>query len=82
MAEGVSSSESGTSNQKVVVKAGAWKREFEAGLKVRDYRNKLSVTGAVPDGAVAYSGTQQLSDDDIVTADMSLEFIKKTGEKG
>lgn len=82
--EGVSSSQSNSGSEKktVTVKSGAWKKEFQSGLTVREYREKLNLVGSVPDGAVAFSGTTQLRDEDIVDETMSLEFIKKTGEKG
>ena len=51
-------------------------------MTVGEYRKQLNVMASIPDGAVAYSGNQQLSDDHVMQPGESLEFIKKTGEKG
>lgn len=84
MNEGVSSSKSnsGDKSNDVGVKSGAWKKSYAPGQTVREYRKQLGEYHPIPDGAVAYSGTTPLSDDDVLEAGMSIEFIKKTGEKG
>lgn len=80
--EGTSASSGGAKKGTIKVKHGAWTRDFESGKTVREYKEKMSQMTNIPQGAQAYSGTRLLSDDDIVEEGMSLEIVKKSGEKG
>lgn len=86
MNEGVSSTgPSSTGKQTAKVKSGVWMREMpvEPGkTTVGDLRKAMKNQGRVPDGAKAYSGSTELSDETLVEPNQDIQFVKKTGEKG
>lgn len=82
MNEGVSSRSSSSESGTIRVKSGAWQKDLPAGMTVKEAREHLSMYTNIPEGAKAYSGNTVLNDDDIIEAGMSVEYSKKSGEKG
>jgi hypothetical protein len=81
MNDGVTSS-SPSGKKGVKAKSGAWTKTYDAGSTVGEVRSKLSEYGSVAEGAIAYSGTTPLTDDHVLQDGETIEFIRKTGEKG
>jgi hypothetical protein len=70
------------SSSSAVLKSGVRVQKIEAGKTVKEVRAEWSGLFRIPADAKAFSGTTELSEDAVVTGDMTLEFIKKSGEKG
>jgi len=81
MNESASSSPADASKP-VTAKSGAWKKTYAPGETVGQVRAKLNEYASIDGAAVAYSGTTALPDDHVLQAGETIEFIKKTGEKG
>ncbi len=64
------------------VRSGAHSQTFAAGRTVGDLRRLMSAIVNIDASAKAYSGTQEMGEDDVVHDGMSIMFTRKTGEKG
>jgi hypothetical protein len=71
-----------SSSGKVTIKYGVHVREVEAGTTIGDLRKKYGQILRIPEDARGYSGTNQMSDDQVLTDGTTVEFVRKTGEKG
>lgn len=73
-----------SAQKKVNLKSGIHNRSipFRDGMTIGDIRKEYGTMYRIKGDEVAYSGTQALTDDTVVTEDMNLEFVKKAGEKG
>lgn len=67
---------------KITIKYGVHVREVEAGTTIGDLRKKYGQILRIPDDARGYSGTNQIGDDQVLSDGMTVEFVRKTGEKG
>lgn len=66
----------------IKIKSGFHDHDVEAGKTVRQYREEYGPMFRIPADAKGYSGNQMLADDHVCQAGMTLEFVKKSGEKG
>jgi len=84
MQEQTPSSSSSSPKQTFNVKSGVHNRPipYREGMTVADFRREYSEMYRIKADEVAYSGTQALDDSAVITPDMTLEFVKKAGEKG
>jgi hypothetical protein len=67
---------------KATIKSGVHTREIASGTTVGEARKQFGALFKIPEGAAGYSGTNQLNDNDIIQDDMTIEYVKKAGEKG
>lgn len=81
-AEQASAASSPQGKKDTTLKSGVRVQKIQPGKKVGEIRKEWETLFRIPTDAKAYSGTQELSDDATVEEGMTLEFIKKSGEKG
>ena len=81
-AEQASPAQNPSSKKEATLKSGVRVQKIQSGTKVSEVRKQWETLFRIPADAKAYSGTQELSDDAVVEDGMTLEFIKKSGEKG
>lgn len=67
---------------KATIKSGVHTREVAAGMTVGEARKQFGALFKIPEGSSGYSGTNQLNDNDVITEGMTVEYVKKAGEKG
>lgn len=80
--ESASAAENSSANKKATLKAGVRVQPIEAGKTVKEVRAEWSQLFRIPTDAKAFSGTTELNEDSVVDGNMTIEFIKKSGEKG
>lgn len=70
----------------ITVRYGTAQREVPVGSTIGDLRKKFGPMFNIPEGAKAFSGSQEFSDDTVLQGtdggSQVLEFIRKSGEKG
>jgi hypothetical protein len=66
----------------ITIKSGVHQHKVDANMTVGQIREKFGALFKIPAEAKGYSGTQQISDDQTLPAGSTLEFVKKSGEKG
>lgn len=69
-------------NGKVTIKHGVHVHEVPAGMTIGQLRKEYGALFRIPEDAKGYSGTQQMSDDTVPQSGMTIEYVKKSGEKG
>jgi len=78
-----SSSQPSSSKGTASVQFGIYKQSGGfAGKTVRQIREERGKLWGIPSDASAYSGSTKLGEDDVVEEGMSVEFHRKSGEKG
>ena len=71
-----------SANPTITIKSGVHQHKVDANMTVGQIREKFGALFKIPAEAKGYSGTQQISDDQTLPAGSTLEFVKKSGEKG
>lgn len=81
-AESASAAQTPSAQGKATLKSGVRVQDVKVGSKVSDLRAEYGGLFRIPSDAKAYSGNQELSEDTVITENMTVEFMKKSGEKG
>ena len=81
-AEAASAASNPQNAGKATLKSGVRVQNIDAGKKVSEVRAEWAGLFRIPADAKAYSGTTELSEDSVIDSNMTIEFIKKSGEKG
>jgi hypothetical protein len=66
----------------ITIKSGVHTHKVPSDMTVGQIREKFGSLFKIPAEAKGYSGTQQLSDDQTLPSGSTLEFVRKSGEKG
>jgi hypothetical protein len=80
--EAVSGQTPSASSGKVTIKSGVHVKQVPAGTTVGELRKQYGPMFRIPEDAKGYSGTTALNDNDVASEGMTIEFVKKAGEKG
>lgn len=80
--ESASAASSPKASGQATLKSGVRVQPIAAGKTVGEVRGEWGSLFRIASDAKAFSGTTELSEDSVITGDMTIEFIKKSGEKG
>ena len=80
--EASSSQSQPTPAGKSTIKFGVYTREVSASDTIADLRKKYGPMLRIPEDAHAYNGTTRVDENQPIGEGVTLEFIRKTGEKG